>query len=266
MRHALLPVLFLGGAFSGCRFIGKEDFHPIGTVEGSIAAAGARRVVVRNSVGEVKVEAGGEGNVTARAKVYFRGGEEALGRQADAGKDLKVVQSGEAAGDTIRIENAHLEASDHDDWKMDLTVTVPAGVDLRVEHGVGDCEVSGALGFVEVSLGVGEVKLRTDRLRGGAAKSGVGGVTVRVAAEGPSEDLQCETGVSDVSIALPAAFGGELSFETGVGDISLRDASGVRVERQVVSSSAKGRLGDGGPRVTAKTGTGDISFSRNRTL
>lgn len=249
---SLVPVLAL---LAGCRIIHGADFVRIGETEARTEVGSARRLVVRNSIGDVIVRTDAEGTVTAKAVVYHRDD----GALRTAGpEDLRVV----VEGDAVVVENAHRDDPDHDDWKLSIVVSAPPGLDLEFRQGVGDGTLSGAFGEVSAEVGVGELEFRAESMRGGRAKTGVGDLSVQVEAEGPTGALECETGVGEISLAVPASFDGEVSLHTGVGDIDVENASGVHVDRAGASASCVGRLGSGTGRVKAKTGVGEISFAR----
>lgn len=249
---SLVPVLALLG---GCHVIVHSDYERIGETEARTEVGRARRLVVRNNVGDVIVRTDAEGTVTAKAVVYHRGD----GAQRTASpEDLRVV----VEGDAVLVENVHHDAPDHGDWKMSIVVSAPPGLDLEFRQGVGAGTFSGSFGEVSVEVGVGELEVRAESLRGGRAKTGVGELTVEVGEEGPVGTLECETGVGEITVAVPAAFDGELSLRTGVGEIEIRNASDVHVDRKGPSASCGGRLGGGSAKITAKTGVGEISFAR----
>ncbi|HET6203991.1 MAG TPA: hypothetical protein VFI25_14465 [Planctomycetota bacterium] len=217
MKAPLLTAVSLLALLVGCRFV-DSDHQRIGEVEGSAGVGSARRLVVRNNVGDVTVRTDAEATVSARAVVYHRGN---LARRTAEPADLRV----RVDGDAVLVENAHLDEADHDDWKMEIEVSAPPGLDVQLETGVGDLEVS---------------------IRG----------------EGPFEDLDCRTGVGDLTVEVPASFGGAVRLDTGVGGVEVVNAPGLHVTREAVSASAAGKLGTGDGRVTAKTGTGGITFRR----
>jgi hypothetical protein len=258
MTSARVPLLLSLAALGGCVFHVDREYRPLGTVEASVPSEGVRAVRVRNNVGDVVVRVSDGDAATVRSTVYWKvRGEETL-RAADVSRDLVLVRE----EGVLRIENAHLDDPDDDDWKMDLTVTIPSGVDLHLTHGVGDCEVAGVSGNVEVDLGVGDLVVRTERLSGGSVKTGVGDVQLRVAEDGPDDVLDCQTGVGNLAIVLPASFEGEVDLATGVGTVSVSGVSDFSVERSVVGGSARGRIGAGDARVRGRTGTGDLSLTR----
>ncbi|MCI0586355.1 MAG: hypothetical protein L0323_05900 [Planctomycetes bacterium] len=255
MRFPVAPLVPVLALLAGCRIIRQSDFERIGETEARIEVGGARRLVVRNTVGDVIVRTDAEATVTAKAVVYHRSD----GTIRTAGpEDLRVEVEGEA----VIVENAHRDDPDRDDWKMSIVVSAPPGLDLEFRLGVGDGTFSGAFGEISAEVGVGELEVRAESLRGGRAKTGVGELTVEVGAEGPAGALECETGVGEITLAVPAAFDGELSLRTGVGEIDVRNASDVHVDRTGASASCGGRLGGGPGRITAKTGVGEISFAR----
>ncbi|MGH7150630.1 MAG: hypothetical protein ACREIU_08030 [Planctomycetota bacterium] len=255
MRFPVVSLVSVLALLGGCRVIRQSDFVRIGEAEARTEVGGARRLVVRNTIGDVIVRTDAEGTVTAKAVVYHR--EDGTLRTASP-EDLRVV----VEGDAVVVENAHREDADHDDWRMSIVVSAPPGLDLEFRHGVGEGTLSGAFGEVSAEVGVGGLELRAESIRGGRAKTGVGDLSVEVEAEGPTGAFECETGVGEISLTVPGAFDGELSLRIGVGEIEVQNASAVHVDRSGPGASCGGRLGGGAGRITAKTGVGEISFVR----
>ena len=255
MRFPVAPLVPVLALLAGCRIIRQSDFERIGETEARTEVGEARRLVVRNTVGDVVVRTDAEGTVTAKAVVYHR--EDGTLRTAGP-EDLRV----EVEGDAVIVENAHRDDPDREDWKMSIVVSAPPGLDLELRQGVGDGTLSGAFGEVSADVGGGDLEVRAESMRGGRAKMGVGDLTVEVQAEGPTTSLECETGVGEISVAVPAAFDGEVFLHAGVGEIDVENAAGVHVDRMGASATCEGRLGSGAGRVRAKTGVGEISFAR----
>ena len=249
----MLSFVALAGAAAGCR---TASFLPIGTVEGRQAAAGARKLAVRNNIGEIRIEAGPSAEVSVRAVVFYKGDEDDLPRPARAERDLVL----KLEGDTLLVQNAHVDASDHNDWKMDLTITAPAALDIEVSCGVGRCQISGARKDIRANIGVGDIEVNVMEIVNASISTGVGRIELNVEKDVAPGEIVCKAGVGTVRIALPRYFAGEVSMGTGVGSISVENAPGLTVTRNVTTYSAAGKLGSSPSRLTATTGTGDIFF------
>lgn len=176
------------------------------------------------------------------------------------------------------------------------------GGELKIQSGNGEVKVEGARGHVRVSSGNGEIELT--RVEGQIeANTGNGEIEIELA--GPSQvransgmgdvevkgeavvDARVNTGKGDLECGA-ALLPGKHSFNTGMGDISVRlhpDAS-ARVELQtgfgdvdsdfpLVRVGRSGPMGFGGARMvgsigegepqvelTMKTGKGDLTLSR----
>ncbi|HEX5632239.1 MAG TPA: DUF4097 family beta strand repeat-containing protein, partial [Gemmatimonadales bacterium] len=70
-------------------------------------------------------------------------------------------------------------------------------------------------------------------------------------------DVSIETGSGDVELRLPASVGAEVELETGSGDIHTDFP--LQVTR-AGEDALEGRLGDGRGRLEIETGSGDVSL------
>jgi len=104
--------------------------------------------------------------------------------------------------------------------KVDATIRVPMGHPLYIEMGVGELEIEGLPGDIDVELGVGEIDLR-----------------------------------------LPEASLRSIELSAGVGDASIRGASGRSQSSRshLVGSEVEWHDGSGDARVTAEVGVGEVT-------
>ncbi len=244
---------------------GGSDFEVIVEIAGSEAKAGALRLDKSED----------ELNIIFPAKqsyVYPRLGK---GRDAtlDAGSSKswvgKLVDGMTGRG---RIEVSG-SGSGTELW-ADVTIRVPRGAELEVQHGVGKVRVEGAEGELELSTQSGDVEVdgSTGRL---AVATGSGDVEVframgeKIAIATGSGDVQAEqldgdkvnvaTGSGSVKVA--GARSRAISLATGSGEVSAREVDSDSVSIGTGSGSVTlelDRMGDGD--FSVGTGSGDIAL------
>lgn len=165
---------------------------------------------------------------------------------------------------------------------MDLSLRVPRSVALeRVETTIGGVDVRDVVGDVTVESGTGDVSLR-DVDGTVAARSSTGDVSLRrvravgdVSASTGDLDLRVpaidgdarfESSTGDVVAALSPGLDADLVARANTGDVSVEGLplSVANAAEDYGSESVTGTLGDGGPRLVVKTGTGDVSLSALR--
>jgi DUF4097 and DUF4098 domain-containing protein YvlB len=176
-----------------------------------------------------------------------------------------------------------------------MTVSVPAGVDVRVVTGNGDVSiervtgaarassgngrvrVAGTQGNVQVSTGNGDVEVR-DAKAPVSVRTGNGRVTV-VTTEGPvdartgngdidvemravraNEGMQFHTGSGSVRVTLPASYNGELDATTGNGDV--RSDFDLKVEGRMSPRRLRATIGSGGALLRLSTGNGRLEVRK----
>ena len=218
-----------------------------------------------------------DGGGSGRRRVEVRGS----GRGLDAHADLSVtVPAGrsvvihQAVGSVIaRNVEGHLVLDVH---SASVMVDGMRG-ELLVDAGSGTVTVADVRGDVlELDTGSGEVsargvavrQLRLDTGSGGAELDGVsadrveldtGSGDVVLGLDTDVELLEIDSGSGNVTVRAPASLGGELSLDTGSGELE------VDFPLQVTSRSEdhlSGRIGDGAGRIWIDTGSGDVRLLR----
>jgi 3D (Asp-Asp-Asp) domain-containing protein len=245
---AILAVVLCCVAIAVALLIGLFSFAPSGGIgrtvdertEQSFDVGPSPSLVVNNFAGNVTVQ-GGEGStiqVTATKRAR---------RQANLARiNVSMQQTDQGVEITSRTEGINTG-----NLSVELEIRVPAGTRVQIELGAGQIVVrdtggeikahTGA-GTVDVSGGIGPIRLET----------GAGTVSYRGAAQG---DYVFQTGVGEITIALPADAAASVNLTTGLGRVTIE----FPVAGTVNERSVQGTIGGGGQAtIEAHTGTGSI--------
>ncbi len=120
-----------------------------------IPIAKAHKIHLEFPVAELNVDSGASGQVGLDVKVKCR---QKTGRCADRAHDLKLVYDN--TGEVFKIEMKRFPRwhGSHN-LKIVAHITVPRDLALRAELGVGEMNVHGVAGDLDVNLGVGQVNV-----------------------------------------------------------------------------------------------------------
>ena len=170
MRSARLPALLLVGALgAGAVPASADDEVTVRSDAASLPTQGARLLSLEVPVGEVHV-VGTDGD-QAEARLVVRCDRDSS-RCRDRARNIRLRP--ERSGGELSIEVVGYPKSSHGrSPQADLELRLPRGVALRVEMGVGEVDVRGLEGDVDIELGVGEARVQV-------AESAVGEVALDV--------------------------------------------------------------------------------------
>jgi hypothetical protein len=182
----------------------------------TIAAGEARSIAIDFPVGDLRIETGSGDTVRVDLKVecdrWFRSCEDRL-EDVELRSDL---ENGKLHVDIRGYGHGH-----SGDLEVNGTITVPANRALRVDMGVGQLDIDGISGRLDVDLGVGDVTVRmpASAVRSVSIDAGVGDTTLRLPS-GPVDDersfvsseIDWNEGRGEASVAV----------EVGVGDAVVR--------------------------------------------
>jgi hypothetical protein len=273
-RGAALLVVpaFYAVAAVGCVDISAGEARYIDTVEKRFTVSGMPTVVVGTFDGSVDV------STWDRPEVLVTIERHAPDRAAADRMRISTEQNGDHISVDVREEKDGTLHLNFGSFNARVTVTVPAKAqieaatgdgrvsvrnvegDLRVRTGDGSIRLEHVNGAVDASSGDGSIEV-DGILRQLKARSGDGRVLVRATGAGPASDWTLSTGDGSVVVELPDGFGAELDATTGDGHVDVRDVpfdGGSRHDR----TSARGRIGAGGGRITIRSGDGSISVRR----
>ena len=252
----LLPVHMAGAQSPG------DEFH------WEAAVASGQTVIVRNIVGDVRVERGSGRNVVIDAQKKWRRGDPSEVRiEARTTRDGNVLACAFWNDEARCDENGYHSGSrrgrnNHsNDVSVDFVVLVPDGVKLDMNTVNGDLRITGA---------TAEVNAHT--VNGGIDASSMGGpvraetVNGNIRAEmGNSgrEDLSYSTVNGSITVTVPNQLSADLHMATVNGTIESDFPLTVsgRINRHRINA----RVGDGGRRVSLKSVNGSIKLRQSGT-
>ena len=170
----------------------------------------AHRVRLNFPVGELKVLPGDNAQVRFELRVRCRRG--TLERCESMANRL-VLDSHDQDG-TLQLTLDNYPKWNNKGFTVMATLLVPRAMPLRVEMGVGQLDIEGLAGDLDVDLGVGEADIRTSRVS--------------------AKDVAVDTGIGDANIRGCGAgndhhgfIGSSASWSGGTGRASVRLHVGV---------------------------------------
>jgi hypothetical protein len=295
MRWALaLALILLGGLIVAGVALVLPYVRPLVTVAQDVSpepsyqfpvttsakAAGVSTIEVRVRAGSVRLAASARPDIQVAAVRHISLEPLDRARAAFARTDVKLTR----AGGTLSIVDVA-----PDDWRIGgepvrqhlvLTVSVPSGKSAKVLCPVGDINLSGRFAAADahvntgsidcasvvtefglsLSCDIGEVKV-SDGAGGGPVGVAIGTGTADIGlASVPRRGASIGVGSGGVHLALPAGAGAEVgcSVATGTAKSTLPGVSSERVG--FVGARLRGRIGAGGPKVTATVGVGTLTL------
>lgn len=213
------------------------------------AVSGTPSLSITNPAGNVTVQVGGDGQVTAQVMKHAQGRTKAI---SQANADRMVVDLNQS-GSTITV-TARFDTTGFDGGTVrrtvDLLVTVPQNANTRVQLGAGNITVRGVSGEMQLVNGAGNVTAENATFSGSSQlKTGAGNVTANFGLAGGST-MDVNVGAGNATLTLPANTPAHVDASTGVGNLTI---SGWSVS-----------VAHAGP--TAYHATGDLNASPTATL
>ena len=236
----------------------RDAFQWSGRVEAG------RVLYVKNMNGAIRVERGGsEVEITAR-KRWRRGDPESvrIEQQRVDGGDVLVCalwNDGTCSPTSYRGRNENRGwGRNENDVNVEFTVRIPEGVRLDLYTVNGGIEVDGATAEVRAHTVNGGI--RAASLGGPVeAQTTNGGINVRMGRVG-SEALRFSTTNGSITIEAPRDLDAELSMSTVNG--SIESDYPLTVQGRIDRRRIQATLGNGGPRIEARTVNGSVTLKR----
>lgn len=214
-------------------------------------------LVIANEVGRVTVRGGDVDAIVIRADVKARAGSATAANRLLEQVDFQASSSGNRAEIRVDLPSSMVNAS----TSVDLHVTVPQRTSVDLRSNVGEVQVSGIEGTMQVRTEVGEVTIWDVALSGPSeAQASVGEVNFQGTLP-PAGEVRLSAQVGEVRVTLPRESEFRLDASTGIGDIDCDFALVDRVEddNRGPASELRGRVG-ADPQVTLilRSGTGGM--------
>lgn len=263
----------LGLSAAGCVDISAGEASLIDTIEKRFTVSGTPTLTVGTFDGSVEVSTWDRPEVLVTIERHAMSREEAdrmLITAEQNGDDILVqVKASHTGGFHINFGSfnarvivnvpakARIEASTGDgrvsvrDVEGDLVARTGDG-SIRLEHVNGAIEASSGDGSITVDGQIRQLK----------ARSGDGRVHVHAVGTAPTGDWSLATGDGSVLLEVPEGFGAELDATTGDGHVDVRDVQFDRTSGERNRSVVRGRIGNGGSRITIRSGDGSIVVRR----
>jgi hypothetical protein len=236
-----------------------STFHVIYPAS-DIAYPGPRRTFQGQFTTTVADDGGFGRNAQRGRRVRISSLDRAPADALEAGADILVrVPAGVRVRTIVAVGNIHARDVSAG---LDLLNTSSGGID--VERVRGDITLSTNSGSVNVTDVEGNVTLRA---RSGAAElrnARGGAIWVKVLSGGIRADqlqaskIELETASGPIDLQVPANMGATLELETGSGRIDVTGPMTITSKRTGYTAV---RIGDGRARLTAKTGSGNVTAS-----
>lgn len=106
-----------------------------------------------------------------------------------------------------------------EDCSVDIVLTLPIDAALRVHTDVGDVDVTGGEGLVDLDSNAGQVTGRDLRSAEVRASTDVGDVSLTFL--DPPRDVSAQSNVGDVTIVVPSGVSYDATVRSDVGDTSV---------------------------------------------
>lgn len=242
-------------------------------------AGGARKLILRNHVGDVFITAEPTATeITATATMIGRG---KTPEAAEEALEEIVVTLDPSKSDSTIIEAIadHPSGSNRKNYVVEWRITAPSALEIEVRNEVGDIDLRGFTGPAFIKNDVGDINAiqltqgltivngvgDIDATAGGPidVKTDVGDANIDVLAGDP-RGIRVTTDVGEISLALPEQWTGTLDAETDTGDVEI-SLPGMPVSfTKQRDQRAKGTIGSGEAAITLSADVGDIEITRTK--
>lgn len=226
------------------------------------------KLAVKDGVGDINLSKSSGDKVEIRYSKEVKG----FGANIDEIMDQILVKT-ETEGDelTVSVKVKDNETEDFWHWlsdhykamnvSVDFEIKVPENIkDFKVVDGVGDITAEDVKGIVEITDGVGSIKLNNVSLTDECSlTAGTGDIAIDGVINELSH-LSIKSGVGKTNLRFPEDSKFSIDASTGVGSI---DGNLIRNGEGFVGDSLVQDVNGGGPDIEIKSGTGDITVDEN---
>ncbi len=171
----------------------------------AFALDGASEVQIELEIGELVVETSDSGSVEVELRLRCRSDSPTCERQLER---VEVVD--ERRSERLLVTFDGISKSSSRRMEVDATIHMPADVELSVDMGIGELDITGPERDVYVDMGIGEVRLWLDESAVGAVylDAGIGEATLYGTAD-------------HAESSRPFLIGSELEWEAGSGSAEV---------------------------------------------
>lgn len=211
-----------------------------------------------NPVGDVEIAAGDGDEIAIRAVKIARGRSAEEARQRAEAIVLRIEPVGDRLVLVAPTRRVVLGAEDQVDWQVSL----PADFRVHVEDRVGTVRLHGLRGHADVSTEVGDLRARDCHFAAPTTlRTSTGTIEWEGALAGAEGHYRVTTSAGHVGISLPVDSAFTLDAQTSVGSINCAFPVEGAVAGQPVGDTLRGTVNGGGPTLTVRTSTGDITIA-----
>lgn len=261
----------------GCVVLGGGDLKHEAREQMTLSEpAGARKLVLRNVVGDLVITADPTATEISATAVMIGKGRTV--QNAQEALDEIVVSLDPSRGDpgTIEALAEHPSGSSRKGYAVDWRITAPPALEIEIRNDVGDIDLRGFAGPAFIESAVGDIEA-AEIAQGLTIKGGVGDVNARsggpirvetdvgdarVAVLGSPQPINVTTDVGEITLTLPDQWVGSFDAETDTGDVDV-SLPGMPVSiTRARDHRARGSIGGDGPAITLSADVGDIEIRR----
>jgi len=227
----------------------------------SKAEAAGTRVSVHNITGDVTVRPGTGSTVEVTAKRHgdARSDNDVYTVVREYAQHVVVCVLYRDTDESCDEDGAHMHSHNRrwgNDASMDVTVTLPASMQIQAGSVSGDIRIDGAHGDVSGATVSGDVTLRNLSATSVRATSVSGDVDVGITALSGDGALTFKSVSGDVTVAVPTGLNADFSMSTVSGDLDTDFP--LTLSGRMGRRSINARIGKGGRSFTVSTVSGDV--------
>lgn len=246
-------VVVLAGVLAAGCYVGGDAFKAqfVRNEELTAPLDGIAGIDVNIEVGEIRLEAADVAQARIQAQIKVRAATEEKAEELAQG----VRITAESSGHTLVVRAVKPSGFGRNELSVDLTITAPAGLELKCTTNVGDIRTVGFVGAVKAQTNVGAIVCTG--LRGDAdLHTNVGDIRVEYASDAPAAiRVDASADVGEIELAGPQVISASLVAEANVGSI---DTDRPLTVTGHLKQSIKTSLGGAEGRISLRTNVGSI--------
>ncbi len=243
----IATLVFGTAALGATLFAGRQLSHPHDgrfelASDNSVTTEGATTLKIQAPIASLTLETSNTGRLSVHGVRWTKDPSSEAGKKWMSGvtkvshdHDLLVVE------DTVDGDHSMKNLKGNFNGGLDLHITAPRGLKVKLELGVGNALTSGNYNSVNLSVGAGQMTGKFD-LSGGTPSS-------------------VNVGAGEVKLDLPSGTNLDLTTATGVGEISGIPGSSKKTEGIHLGDRRSVKVGAGGTSLSVHVGAGSITIN-----